>query len=90
MGNDSLDALAVRVGTLEGQVGEIFDRLNDRESNPSVLAVKLNSVLVTLGEVKQAVSDLKGKPGRLWDSLITGGTGAVIGAVVAAAAAHFH
>lgn len=90
MGNDSLDALAVRVDALEKQAGELFDRLNDREIGPSVLATKLNQVLVTIGEVKQAVESLKNRPSRLWDNLITGGTGAVIGAIVAAAANHFH
>lgn len=90
VGNDSPDVLAVRVDALEKQVTELFDRLNDREIGPSVLAAKLNQVLVTIGEVKQAVESLKGRPSRLWDNLITGGTGAVIGAIVAAAAAHFH
>ena len=85
---DSLDGLAARVESLEGQVKEIFERLNDKEIGPSVLATKLNQVLVTMGEVKQAVSDLKARPSHLWDTLIASGMGAVIAALVGLLFAH--
>ena len=90
MGMDSLDGLAARVETLEGQVKEIFERLNDKDNSPSVLAAKLNSMLVTLGEVKQAVNDLKSRPGRWWDNLIGYGLAAVIATLVGLLFAHIH
>lgn len=88
MANDTLDALAARVETLEGQVKEIFGRLNDKENSPAVLSTKLNGVLITLGEVKQAVGELKGRPSRLWDTIISGAITAVIAALVGIAATH--
>lgn len=90
MGLDTLEAIAARVETLEGQVKEIFERLNDRESNPAVLATKLNSMLVTLGEVKQAVGELKNRPSRLWDTLITSGMATAIGVIAGILASHIH
>ena len=88
MGMDSIDAICARVDALEKQMGEVFNRLNDREIGPSVLATKLNQMLVTLGEVKQAVSELKGRPVQWWDKLIGYGMAAVIAALVGLLFAH--
>lgn len=90
MSETTLDAIAARVETLEGQVKEIFGRLNDKESSPTVLAAKLNSVLVTLGEVKQAIGELKGRPGKWWDSLVGYGMAAIIASLVGLLFAHIH
>lgn len=90
MAGDTLEALTVRVDTLEKQVGEIFGRLNDKESNPEVLATKLNSVLVTLGEVKQAIGDLKNRPAHWWDTLVSAGIASIMGALIGLLAAHIH
>ena len=90
MGMDSLDGLGARVDSLEKQMSEVFDRLNDREIGPSVLAAKLNQMLVTLGEVKQAVNDLKSRPGRWWDNLIGYGMAAVVATLVGLLFAHIH
>lgn len=88
MGSNSPDALEVRIETLEGQIKEVFERLNDRESGPTVLATKLNSVLVTLGEVKQAVEGLKERPSRLWDALIMSGMASAVGVIISLLATH--
>lgn len=88
MGYDTLDALAARVDTLEGNVKEIFERLNNPDSGPTVLAEKLNNVLVTLGEVKQAVGDLKARPSRLWDTLINSGMAALVATLIGLLVAH--
>lgn len=88
MGMDSIDAICARVDALEKQMSEVFDRLNDREIGPSVLATKLNQMLVTLGEVKQAVEGLKDRPVRWWDNLIGYGMAAIIAALVGLLFAH--
>lgn len=90
MSETTLDAIASRVETLEGQVKEIFGRLNDKDIGPSVLATKLNQVLITLGEVKKAVDDLKDRPGHRWDTLINTSIGAIIAALVGILSAHIH
>ena len=90
MSETTLDAIAARVDTLEGQVKVIFARLNDKDSSPTVLSTKLNNVLVTLGEVKQAIGELKGRPGKWWDNLIGYGMAAIIAALVGLLFAHIH
>jgi predicted negative regulator of RcsB-dependent stress response len=82
MPTDTLEAITARVETLEGQVKEVFDRLNDKDCGPTVLNSKLNSVLLTLGEVKQAVTALQNVPARKWDTLIMAIASAIIAAAV--------
>lgn len=82
MPTDTLEAITARVETLEGQVKEVFDRLNDKDCGPTVLNSKLNSVLLTLGEVKQAVTALQNVPARKWDTLIMAIASALIAAAV--------
>lgn len=82
MPTDTLEAITARVETLEGQIKEVFDRLNDKDCGPTVLNSKLNSVLLTLGEVKQAVTALQNVPARKWDTLIMAIASALIAAAV--------
>lgn len=90
MANDTLESVAARVDNLEGQVKEIFERLNDRESSPAVLAAKLNSMLVTLGEVKQAIGELKSRPARWWEAIVGAGIASATGAVIGLLFTHMH
>lgn len=77
--------LKARVKILEGQASELFQRVNTTEGNQKTVAQKLDDMLVTLGEVKNAVNTLQGMPARRWESLIA----AVIAAVAGGFIGHF-
>ena len=60
----TLETLAVRVDKLEKDSEDLIYRANAAAVAQAAVAEKLNSVLVTLGEVKQAVAGLEQTPAR--------------------------
>jgi len=74
----TIATLAVRVEKLEKDTGELFEKVNDARETQAGINEKLSAMLTTLGEVKQAVTEIQRRPGKLWDILL----GAVVAAVV--------
>ena len=85
----TLESVAARVDTLEKQVSELFDKVNDTRETQSAIVAKLDNVLVTIGEVKQAVGTLQGAPSRRWEAITTNVITAVIAAIVGFVIAKF-
>lgn len=88
MGDDSPDALASRVKTLERQVDELFDKLNPALVSLGRLDERLGALLKALEKVQTAIDSLTAKPARRWDSIINGGLNTGIAALVGWLAAH--
>lgn len=81
--------LQARVKTLEGQVSDLFNRARASETQLSGIAQKLDDMLVTLGEVKNAVSQMQQQPSKRWEHIIQAAITAVVAAAVGFAVAKF-
>ena len=66
----TVGTLTVRVDKLERDSAELFTRMNATSVAQAAVSEKLSSMLVTLGEGKQAVSNLQGMPVRRWEWLV--------------------
>jgi uncharacterized protein YoxC len=60
----TVETLAVRVDKLEKDSADLIYRANAAAVAQAAVDEKLNSVLITLGEVKQAVAGLEQTPAR--------------------------
>jgi uncharacterized protein YoxC len=78
----TLESIAARVDTLEKQVSELFNKMNSTRETQCEIATKLDNVLVSIGEVKQAVSGLQAVPTKRWESVIRTAFGALTAGVV--------
>ncbi len=79
-----LDVLEHRVKRLEGDVRLLGDKINSFAVSQAAANTKLDSLLVTLGELKESVAGLRGRPAQLWDKLIFSALGALAAGVAAA------
>lgn len=66
----TVETLAVRVDKLEKDTAELFERVTTMTIAQAAVSEKLNSMLVTLGEVKQAVNNLEGAPAKRLEWLV--------------------
>lgn len=76
------DVLNHRVDVLEDEVKALNKRVNGIELAQAQSITKLDSMLLTLGELKESIEALKRRPGWLWDKLIVALLSAVCGAVI--------
>ena len=76
----TIETLSVRVDKLERETADLSERTNTAAITQAAVNEKLNSVLVTLGELKAGLNTLQQYPGKRWDTL----TSAIIAALVAA------
>lgn len=74
----TLEALAARITALEEandknheSHGTIYARLDSLENNHTALSVSLDSIKTVLDEIKADVKDLKDKPGKRWDMIVS-------------------
>lgn len=74
----TLESLAARVTSLEQTAaqnheshGEIYARIEAVEKGHATLDVSLNSIKQVLDEIKADVKDLKEKPAKRWDMIVT-------------------
>ena len=74
-----------RLDKLESDVQILYKKVNDVTLTQVQSVTKLDSMLVTLGELKESIEALKKRPGWLWDKMII----AVIGAVCGVAVSYF-
>lgn len=73
-----------RVETLEEDVKILYKKINDVTLSQVQSVTKLDSMLVTLGELKESIETLKNRPVKLWDKLIVALISAVCGVLVGA------
>lgn len=78
----TIDTLAVRVDKLERDAAELFDKTNTSAVSLAAVNEKLNSMLVTLGELKQAVVSIQSAPAKRLDGILTAVITAVISCLV--------
>lgn len=74
----TLESLAVRVTALEKTANEnheshgaIYARIEAVEKGHATLDVSLNSIKQVLDEIKADVKDLKEKPAKRWDMIVS-------------------
>lgn len=83
MSDVTLGELANRIERCEDDIKSLCGRANKADIDHAATMVKLDHVLTTLGELKQAISDLKSRPATLWDKVIFAFIGAGASAIVA-------
>lgn len=71
-----------RVDDVEDDVKILYKKVNEVTLTQVQSVTKLDSMLVTLGELKESIETLKRRPGWLWDKLIVALIGAVCGAII--------
>ncbi len=77
-----LEILNHRVDAVEDDVKILYKKVNEVTLTQVQSVTKLDSMLVTLGELKESIETLKKRPGYLWDKLVIAFIGAVCGAIV--------
>lgn len=76
------DVINHRLDTVEEDIKILYKKINEVTLTQVQSVTKLDSMLVTLGELKESIETLKKRPGWLWDKLTIALMGAVCGAVV--------
>ena len=71
-----------RLDTAEADIKILYKKVNDVTLSQVTSNTKLDSMLVTLGELKESIEALKKRPGWLWDKLTVALIGAVCGVLV--------
>lgn len=71
-----------RLDELEEDVKILYKKINDVTLTQVQSVTKLDSMLMTLCELKESIETLKKRPGWLWDKLIAAFIGAVCGALI--------
>ena len=77
-----MDVLNHRIDAVEEDVKILFKKVNEVTLTQVQSVTKLDSMLVTLGELKESIEALKRRPGWLWDKFIVAMISAVCGALV--------
>ncbi len=71
-----------RLDTIEEDVKILYKKINEVTLTQVQSVTKLDSMLITLGELKESIEALKKRPGWLWDKFIIALISAVCGVVV--------
>lgn len=77
-----MELLNHRVDGVEEDVKILYKKVNEVTLTQVQSVTKLDSMLVTLGELKESIETLKRRPNWFWDKLIVALIGAVCGVVV--------
>lgn len=77
-----IDVINHRLDAVEEDIKILYKKINEVTMTQVQLVTKLDSMLVTLGELKESIETLKKRPGWLWDKFIVALIGAVCGVVV--------
>mgnify|MGYP003290102757 FL=1 len=77
-----LELLNHRVDTIEEDVKILYKKVNEVTLVQVQSVTKLDSMLVTLGELKESIETLKRRPNWFWDKLVVALIGAVCGAII--------
>lgn len=76
------EVLNHRIEAVEEDIKILYKKVNDVTLTQVQSVTKLDSMLVTLGELKESIEALKRRPGWLWDKLIVALIGALCGVLV--------
>ncbi len=76
------DVLNHRLAKLEEDVKILYKKLNDVTLAQVQSVTKLDSMLLTLGELKESIEALKKRPGWLWDKVVIAIISAISGLVI--------
>ena len=71
-----------RLDTAENDIKTLYKKVNEVALSQVSSNTKLDSMLLTLGEMKESIETLKKRPGWLWDRVIVALVGAVCGLLV--------
>ena len=71
-----------RVDAVEEDVKILYKKVNEVTLIQVQSVTKLDSMLVTLGELKDSIETLKRRPNWFWDKLVVALIGAVCGTVI--------
>lgn len=71
-----------RLDSVEADVKILYKKVNDVTLEQVTSSTKLDSMLVTLGELKESMETLKRRPGWLWDKVVVALIGALCGVLV--------
>lgn len=71
-----------RLDKVESDIQILYKKVNDVTLTQVQSVTKLDSMLVTLGELKESIEALKKRPSWLWDKVIIALISAVCGVVV--------
>jgi chromosome segregation ATPase len=84
---DALEAeiksLKRRVEVLEEEYAALSNEVNAIDKTQSVVTSKLNTVIETLGKLQQAIDDLKDRPSKRWETIVSALIGAAVTAFIA-------
>ena len=76
----SIEEIEHRLFKAEENIEILFSNTNKHNKELAEVTIKLDNILVTLGELKASVMQLQSRPGTMWDKLIF----AVVGAAATA------
>ena len=82
------EVLNHRIEAIEEDIKILYKKVNDVTLTQVQSVTKLDSMLVTLGELKESIEALKRRPGWLWDKLIVALIGALCGVLVSTFASY--
>ena len=71
-----------RLDTAEADIKILYKKVNDVTLSQVSSNTKLDSMLLTLGEMKESIETLKKRPGWLWDRVVVAIIGAICGVLV--------
>lgn len=71
-----------RLDTAEADIKILYKKVNDVTLSQVTSNTKLDSMLLTLGEMKESIETLKKRPSWLWGRVIVALIGAICGVLV--------
>ena len=77
-----LDVLNHRLDAVEEDIKILYKKVNEVTLTQVQSVTKLDSMLVTLGELKESIETLKKRPGWIWDKVTVALIGAICGVLV--------
>lgn len=80
--NMTIEEIAHRLVKAEENIEILFSNTNKHNKELAEVTIKLDNILVTLGELKASVMQLQSRPGTMWDKLIFGLIGAAATAII--------
>lgn len=84
---DALEAeiksLKRRVEVLEKEYTTLDKEVDDIDKTQSVVTSKLNTVIENLGKLQQAIDDLRDRPSKRWETIVSALIGAAMTAFIA-------
>ncbi len=71
-----------RLDAVESDIKILYKKINEVVLEQVTNSTKLDSMLVTLGELKASIEALKKRPSWLWDKVVVALIGSLVGVIV--------